>query len=474
MRKVILYGCGKRCERLLKSLSSNSTEYICVDSDSTKWGKSFYGYIIHNPQILSKYQGGICITIGNERGKQEARNIIKFYNNGLLKNEIGYTKLLIITYSEYYKLYDKVGEINNKNSVMFGCHNGLILGGIEEWTKSVCVELVEQGQKDTYIVSPHGKYTVPQILLNKVLYVDIDDKNRLGKKTIYSIIRCIKKHMPCTVITSQIDEILVAANIMKIIYPQYIKVISVIHGGCEENYIGYAELDEFTDLYIGVSRDIQEGLIKEGIEFEKVLHMTCPVKCDEKLVREYTINPQNPIILGYAGRIEVSQKRVDLLMKMIDSLEKKQVNYVLKIAGEGSALKDIYNFIKERKLENKIMCLGKIQRSEIPDFWKAVDVCVNIADLEGRSISIMEAMANGAVPVVTSTSGVREDITDGENGYIVEIGNYNEMADKICELEIHREELKEFGQKSHNLIFNKAQMSTHINFWNEVMNRLWN
>ena len=65
----------------------------------------------------------------------------------------------------------------------------------------------------------------------------------------------------------------------------------------------------------------------------------------------------------------------------------------------------------------------------------------------------MEAMSSGAVPVVTATSGVREDISDGENGYIVEIGNYDEMADRIEELSMRRDRLKMFGQKSHDVIY---------------------
>lgn len=476
MYKIILYGCGKRCEKLLKSLPQDCIEIICiVDGNSSKWGKSFQGYEICNPKILSKYhEVEICITIGNERDKQEARNIIKSANYDILRNEIDYNKLIIRVYSEYYKLYEKVVEIGNRHTVLFDCHNGLVLGGIEEWTKSVCIGLVNQGQQDTYIISPHGKYSVPKELSEKVLYVDIDNANIFGKKTIESIMECIELFMPCTVVTCHIDEILIAASILKTIYPEYIKIVSVIHGGCEANYVGYSELDEFTDVYVGVSRDIQEGLLKRGIEYTKVLHMTCPVKCDKELIRGYTINPRSPINLGYAGRVENSQKRMDLLLKMIDLLEKKKVNYVLKIAGEGSALKDIQNFIEERNLNNKIICFGKIDRSEIPDFWRTTDVCISIADLEGRSISIMEAMANGAVPVVTATSGVREDISDDKNGYIVEIGNYDEMADRIYELSIHRERLRVFGQISHDVIYGKAQMDTHIKFWEELLNNMWN
>lgn len=475
MYSVILYGCGKRCEKLLSCLPDDGIKIIKVaDGNPSKWGSSVHGYEICNPRVLSAYQKvDICITIGNEKDKAEARDIIRAYNENILKNEIDYTVLIIKIYAEYYKSHKKSVEIKNRHSVLFDCHNGLGLGGIEEWTKSICQEFMKKNYPDIYIISPPGKYLIPQLLADRILYVDIDDGNKIGKKTIESVVACIEQRMPCTVVTCHIDEVLIAAGALKSIYPQHIKLVSVIHGGYEDNYIRYSELDELTDVYIGVSRDIQEALINRGIEAEKVLHITCPVNCDKKLMRQYTMNSHEPLKLGYAGRIELPQKRMDLLLKVVDSLEKKRADYKLILAGEGSALTDIQAFAKERGLDNRIICLGKIDRSKIPDFWKAIDVCVNIADVEGRSISIMEAMANGAVPVVTATSGVREDITDGENGYIVGIGDYEGMADKIYELCRHRDRLKTFGYKSHDMIYSKSQMDSHIDFWQRLFSSLW-
>lgn len=68
-------------------------------------------------------------------------------------------------------------------------------------------------------------------------------------------------------------------------------------------------------------------------------------------------------------------------------------------------------------------------------FWQRQDVALNVSDNEGRPIANMEAMLNGAVPVVTETMGVLEDVHDGENGFMVPICDYVGMADKIEYLE---------------------------------------
>ena len=81
----------------------------------------------------------------------------------------------------------------------------------------------------------------------------------------------------------------------------------------------------------------------------------------------------------------------------------------------------------------------------------------------------MEAMINGAVPVVTDTSGIREDIEDGINGYIVPIGDYTAMAMKIDYLANHRELLKIYGEKSHEIMKQKGSIDSHMRFWRNVL-----
>lgn len=91
-----------------------------------------------------------------------------------------------------------------------------------------------------------------------------------------------------------------------------------------------------------------------------------------------------------------------------------------------------------------------------------------MADYEGRSISTLEAMGNGAVPIVTATSGVKEDIIDGLNGYIVPLGDYYTMADRIEYLAQHRSQLFQMGKLAHEVIYPKSSMKKHIEFWKEV------
>ena len=200
--------------------------------------------------------------------------------------------------------------------------------------------------------------------------------------------------------------------------------------------------------------------------------MTCPFPCEQKLVRTYTEDSSKPIRIGYAGRMdgmEHSQKRMDLWLNLIEILDNKKINFQLELAGDGPVRHEMEEHVGQKGLKDKVWFRGRIERSEMQTFWKRQDVCVNLADFEGRSISILEAMGNGAVPVVTATSGVREDIIDGVNGYIVPIGDCNAAAERIGYLAEHRECLSVMGEKAHDVVYPKSLMEPHLKFWEELL-----
>lgn len=60
---------------------------------------------------------------------------------------------------------------------------------------------------------------------------------------------------------------------------------------------------------------------------------------------------------------------------------------------------------------------------------------------EGFGVPILEAMACGCAVVATDCGGPRDMIKDGENGYLVEVGNVEEIADKV-KLLLHDDELR--------------------------------
>lgn len=474
-KKLFLYGAGKRCRDLCKILQQTDYEIIAIlDSNSGRWGNVIEGYPIEAPEKIKWLKEfGVCITVADIKSKQAIRNMFWQKYQYDLKREVNYNQLILEVYRDSETIKSVIQKQNNhigfEENILFDCYNGLGLGGVEAWTKDICSTLIKSGQNNIYIISDQGNYVVPDILINHILKVDINHEEKFLESTILNLIKTIIKMLPCKIITCTTNEVMVAAYLVKCRYPQLIKIISVIHNSNESVYDDYMDFKTCPDLYIGVSQDIIEDMISRGVESSKITSMTCPFFCERKLERTYTEDMTKPICLGYAGRMEDSQKRMDLLLKCVELLEEKNVCFRMELAGDGTARQKMENFINSKHLERKVKFLGRLKREEMPYFWKQQDICVNFADFEGRCISIIEAMGNGAVPIVTATSGVKEDITNGVNGYIVPIGDYRAVADHIEYLSYHREKLPDMGTIAHKIVYPKSRMEKHLEFWKDIL-----
>jgi glycosyltransferase involved in cell wall biosynthesis len=72
------------------------------------------------------------------------------------------------------------------------------------------------------------------------------------------------------------------------------------------------------------------------------------------------------------------------------------------------------------------------------------------SDYEGMPNSLLEAMAMG-MPVVSTDcpcGGPRTVIRDGENGFLIPVGDEDALADRICRLIEDKELAKSFGEKA--------------------------
>ena len=55
------------------------------------------------------------------------------------------------------------------------------------------------------------------------------------------------------------------------------------------------------------------------------------------------------------------------------------------------------------------------------------------------------------------------------NGFIVPLGDYRMMGDKIVYLAKHRERLSEMGRLAHDAVYPKSLMESHLEFWERIL-----
>ena len=469
--QYILYGAGNRCSSLCEIAYESEIKVVAVvDSDSAKWGKKIGNYIIDSPEIIANYEDAvICITVADVQAKESIKKSLKKICRDNFV-EINYSNMMLELYKSHRIIRETMKNLarNDKESILFDCSMGLVLGGVEAWSMAICKELLKQKEKEIYLISDSGEYEVDRCLDNQVIKTQINQENRFSLNFILDMVANIAQYLPCKVVTSMVDEVMIAAYLIKAFYPDWIEVISVIHNSNAYVYESYNQFQVCSDRYVAVSHDIIENM-KKIIPSKKVDFMTLPFECEEHINRTYTINKEEPIRIGFAGRIVIEQKRVDLLVKIIENLVLEDITFQMEIAGDGIELPYMREKLSELGVLNKVLFLGRIPREEMKDFWKDKDIYINISDYEGNCITKLEAMGNGVVPVVTNTSGTKENIVDGINGYIVKVGDYVSIVEKIKYLSLHREMLEIMGSKAHDMVYPKSTMKTHMELWERLL-----
>lgn len=126
-----------------------------------------------------------------------------------------------------------------------------------------------------------------------------------------------------------------------------------------------------------------------------------------------------PLRLIYTGRLEHAQKRIGALTCLSDALSQRGVDHELTIVGDGPAMDDVREQARSRPA---IRLIGPLPPTDVRVALDAADCFVLASRYEGLSVSLVEAMARGCVPIVTRTrSGAGQAVSPGRNGEIADV-----------------------------------------------------
>lgn len=466
-QKIILYGAGIWGDRIYNQMINHGeTINHVVDSDDTKWGTLFHGVCIESPKVICEQyeQPLILLAIQDEQIADEVKNSL--YEKGIYSDNIwNLTRIKLTFFSSF--LSKSTPKFHKKKKIFFECRAGLEMGGVQIWTQKI-TSILQQEKYDTCILTKESDYPISQELYGRSLFFRQDVFLSYDEKKLQALYDVLIENLPCTIVMNSVNSLFLIVQAIKKKWPNQITLIMVVHSGYKALYKEVAEYKDLVDKYVAISHDILSGLVQEKIEVDKIVFSDFYIKTSRNLQRNYSSDIDS-IKIGYAGRLTIVQKRVDLLIKLINSLECKKVNYVMTIAGEGEFFHDLQDYIKSQKLETKVRLVGKVDHELMDSFWLQQDIGVVVSDEEGICLSNLEAMASGCVPIITKTSA-REYIIDGKNGYLVPIGGIEEMSGKIQYLEKNRKLLSSIGANAYNTIRQRCSRERELQVWKKLLN----
>ena len=471
---ILFFGSGKRGKYWLSIFRNFGIEPDgFIDNNRDLCGKLCEGIMIYSPdQLADLCFEQIYITCNKEQeifeqllalGVDEKRIITNTHN--IWNHLLFHAAADIVQVNEM----ERVKDSSNKN-LLFDLQNGMVLGGVETWSYELAKTLKKKEYQGMYLTTDVSEPTIvddtyPVFMM---AYKEIREE----KKQIEICIRKISENLPCTIICNFPQKIFWSACIAKRMYPDQIKIIAIQHSDDQLYYNAYCVWQEYIDRCMVISSRIKEKLLSFGMERQKIDRLEWNIPCKEKTERVWS--KQNiSFQIGYAGRVTTTAKRIDLLLTLAEKLKRKSISFQINIAGTGDYSETLQDRIQKEGFQDCMICTGYIDRKDIPDFWRRQDIMVSCSEYEGHSISQSEAMAEGAVPVITDVSGARDDVTDGYNGYVVDVGDIDAIVNRIQELYLDREKLKQMGIRAHDTIYERQKNMDQAVFWDNLIKKVW-
>lgn len=113
------------------------------------------------------------------------------------------------------------------------------------------------------------------------------------------------------------------------------------------------------------------------------------------------------------------EKNIEFMIEALPTLkEMLGDNFVLLLVGSGDLTEKLKQKAEELGVSNNVKFSGNISNDRLSDYYAACDLFLFASKSETQGIVLLEAMAQGVPVVAINSTGVRDFVENGKNGYL--------------------------------------------------------
>ncbi|MDY0236065.1 MAG: polysaccharide pyruvyl transferase CsaB [Gudongella sp.] len=232
------------------------------------------------------------------------------------------------------------------------------------------------------------------------------------------------------------------------------------------------------DYYIGVSHQFRDMLIDRGFKRDRIFvtyNGIDPYSTEEHLdkkrfLERHGIKYNGEVIVGILARLDEIKDHHTFIEAAKFVLEEEDAMFL--IAGEGANEEYLKELVKKYGLEDKIKFIGFIK--DPYSFLNTIDINTLTSLSESFPYVILEGAKMKKPIVTTEVGGINRLVIDGDNGFLVPVGNVGVLKDRLLTLIRNSEIRKAMGEKLFKAVEDKysyeAMARSHIEIYNNILN----
>lgn len=234
--------------------------------------------------------------------------------------------------------------------------------------------------------------------------------------------------------------------------PAHMLRIMIVHNITPGTYAAAGALRDHVHATVGVSQRCRRDLIvHHGFPVTRTFAIPNAIEVEGMPLGKRRRSPGDPLRLLYLGRIEDASKGVFWLPDIMGAVT---APVTLTVAGDGPDLARLRKRLEPHA--NRTRFVGAVSPDKVPEVLATHDVLLMPSRYEGLSLTLLEAMAAGCIPVVSKLSGVTDTIIEpGASGVLFPVGDWRAAARGIDELARHPERLDAMSANAHHRVAGK-------------------
>src|SRR5256885_6383114 len=177
---------------------------------------------------------------------------------------------------------------------------------------------------------------------------------------------------------------------------------------------------------LGVAPRERFAVVRLGIELEQ---RVAPKQNGRAESRRYLGIPGDRFAVGWIGRMR-GVKRTDDVLVAFKRLRDGGVDACLCMVGDGPDREELERRAHELGVMRDTLFVG--YQEDVAPFYAAFDTLVLPSGNEGTPVSAIEALAAGRPVVATRVGGVPDVIREGEDGFLVDAGDTEQLAERLA------------------------------------------